>query len=286
MTPLIGKLMTHHLNHPDSKPFKRKSMGQSLSTYKSKPRPFGIIYAKRGRSDPSLGPDTLFFLLEPQVHRTAKLLRADRLVLNDASLKRIYVKKDNKVCDISVCGPFLGAPHAVMGMEKMIALGAQRFWVLGWCGSIDKSLKVGHIFLPTQAFSDEGTSKHYPMKGKIRPSGDLTKTLEQILLEKGLDYTKGGVWTTDAPYMETPEKMIKFRDRGALVVEMELAALMRVARFRGVGITALLVVSDELFEMKWRPGFSTKELKEATREAADCLLQAALTYKRRRDEQS
>lgn len=239
----------------------------------------GIIYPRKGRKDPSLGPDALFFMLGPEVRRIAGHIRAEPLALNDPSLRRVYVKGG-----LSVCGPFLGAPHAVMGMEKMIALGAKRFWVLGWCGSIQSSLRMGDILLPKQAVSDEGTSKHYPLKGKILPSVELAETLDRALIEKKISCKKGIVWTTDAPYMETPEKVIKFRKRGAVAVEMEMSALMRVARFRGVKMAALLAVSDELFELKWRPGFSNPKLKEATQLAADCLLEAALVHQRKEDE--
>jgi len=38
-------------------------------------------------------------------------------------------------------------------------------------------------------------------------------------------------------------------------VEMELSALLTVARFRGVAAGAILVVSDELASLTWRPGF-------------------------------
>ncbi len=206
----------------------------------------------------------------------ARRLHAEKVPLKDASLRQIYMVTHGPPRGLTVCGPFLGAPHAVMGLEKLIALGAKRFWVLGWCGSIHESLRIGDILLPTVAFSDEGTSRHYPLKGRISGSPGLGKLLEQQLKRKSISFVKGGIWTTDAPYMETPQKVIKFRDRGAKAVEMECSALMRVARFRGVGLTALLVVSDELFQMKWRPGFALPRLQEATRVAAECLLEAVL----------
>jgi len=40
-------------------------------------------------------------------------------------------------------------------------------------------------------------------------------------------------------------------------------------------VTALLVVSDELFDLTWHRGFSNPKLKKATRSGAEILLQLA-----------
>jgi len=45
-----------------------------------------------------------------------------------------------------------------------------------------------------------------------------------------------------------------------------------VAAYRSVSLAGLLVVSDELFDLKWRPGFSDPLLKKNTRLAGELLL--------------
>jgi hypothetical protein len=47
---------------------------------------------------------------------------------------------------------------------------------------------------------------------------------------------------------------------------------MTVARYRAVSVAALLVVSDELFDLKWKPGFSDPILEERARAAAEIIL--------------
>ncbi len=54
---------------------------------------------------------------------------------------------------------------------------------------------------------------------------------------------------------------------------MEISALLAVSSFRSVQLAALLVVSDELFELKWNPGFSNTQLKKGSRAAAELLLE-------------
>jgi len=43
----------------------------------------------------------------------------------------------------------------------------------------------------------------------------------------------GGVWTTDALYRETRDKVEAYGARSVLVVETEMTALMTVASYRG-----------------------------------------------------
>lgn len=171
-------------------------------------------------------------------------------------------------------GPFLGAPHAVMGMEKLIALGAKKIWVLGWCGSLQSHLRIGDLVVPTKAISEEGTSQHYPI-GEATPISDteLNHKLEEALIEYDRSFSKGEVWTTDAPYRETPEKVAFYQKQGVLAVEMEMSALMTLAQYRGVKLGALLVVSDELFDLKWHTGFSSPMLRQASQFAGELLLQ-------------
>jgi hypothetical protein len=47
--------------------------------------------------------------------------------------------------------------------------------------------------------------------------------------------------------------------------------LFTVARYRGVDLGALAVVSDELTSFKWRPGFKMKEFKRGRLAACEVI---------------
>jgi len=83
----------------------------------------------------------------------------------------------------------------------------------------------------------------------------------------GLAVSIGGVWTTDAVFRESPDKIERFRALGAVAVDMEASALFTVAAFLEIKAAALLVVSDELSSLTWRPGFNHPQFLQ-TREAA------------------
>jgi uridine phosphorylase len=131
---------------------------------------------------------------------------------------------------------------------------------------------IGDFVIPNGGVSEEGTSSHYPgHDSHPKPSGYLVKAIEESLLPHAVSFQRGAVWSTDAPYRETKEKVLLFQQQGVLGVEMELSALFAVARFRKVEIGALLVVSDELGSLSWKPGFKTRKFKQSREIAAEVL---------------
>jgi uridine phosphorylase len=177
---------------------------------------------------------------------------------------------------ITVAGPVLGAPYAVMVLEKLIALGAKEVLALGWCGSFKENLKVGSLVVPTLAVSGDGTSRHY-LPDNLRPAAHpgLGNLLQNHLEAAKIPFHTGPIWTTDAFYRETGAQVRHYQDRGILGVDLEMAALFAVGQFRQVAVAGLLVVSDELADLTWRPGFSSPAFRRGRGEAARIVLAAA-----------
>jgi uridine phosphorylase len=174
---------------------------------------------------------------------------------------------------ITVAGPILGAPQAVLVLEKLIALGSRAVVIFGWCGSLQSQVKIGDWLLPTSALSEEGTSIHYPMTSSPpAPDAALSTRLREHFETNGLSYHLGPVWTTDAPLRETVTKVHTYGKEGLLAVDMEMSALFHVAAYRKVSLVGLLVVSDELFTLKWRPGFHSARFKRSCHRATETLL--------------
>lgn len=169
----------------------------------------------------------------------------------------------------ALAGPMVGAPYAVMILEQLIAWGAERIVFFGWCGSISETVGIGDIILPTSGIVDEGTSIHYNAgPGQVvKPPGKMTESIAKAMEQLGISGHLGRIWTTDAVFRETGEKVENHRQNRALGVEMEVTGLMNVSRFRGVEFGAILVVSDELFGRTWQPGFKDRAFKDGRREA-------------------
>jgi uridine phosphorylase len=181
-------------------------------------------------------------------------------------------------CDKEICvaSPFIGAPYAVMLLESLIAKGADKIIVLGWCGAVTDQLAVGDIVLPVQAIVDEGTSMNYKVLDEKMPYSvpdlNLTNQLSDHLKSCGNEFKRTTIWTTDAIYRETQNKVAYFRDLGAKAVEMECSALFSVAQYRKTSITGLLVVSDSVASKDWDPGFRRKRFKQARQEACEAIM--------------
>jgi uridine phosphorylase len=236
----------------------------------------GIISPVKGKRDPRIGPDALMVMIPSELKYLVSKANAQKVPFHDMSLYNLYQTREETVSRITLSGPFLGAPHATIAMEKLIVLGAKRIWVLGWCGSLQHYLPTGHVVIPTSAASEEGTSAHYPIPDRaLESNAKLNTMLEQALKQKGLPFSSGPVWTTDAVYRETLDKVRAYQNQGILAVEMEMSALMTVAIYRSVSMAGLLVVSDELFDLTWRPGFSDPLLKRNSRAAGQILLRLA-----------
>lgn len=228
-----------------------------------------VIQPRKGKNDPLLGPDVLMVVIGQDLARLSQFKPMDRF---DQEFFRIFRVKGQKSEGISLAGPFLGAPQAVMVMEKIVALGAKRICVFGWCGSLQPDLRIGDFVIPLRALAEEGTSKHYPV-GKKKPGTDpgLNQILERALHRGGLPSRKGTVWTTDAPYRETASKVTAYREKGVLAVDMEMSALMTLAAYRSVKVSGLLVVSDELFDLKWHRGFASPIFRKRCEQAGKLL---------------
>lgn len=108
------------------------------------------------------------------------------------------------------------------------------------------------MIIPTSAVRDEGTSYHYaPASDEIELDAHGIAVLEEVFKEKNLKYTKGKIWTTDAPYRETQGKMLRRKEAGCIAVDMECAALTALTRFRGVTFAQFVYASDNLDAEEW-----------------------------------
>lgn len=76
----------------------------------------------------------------------------------------------------------------------------------------------------------------------------------------------------DAVFRETPEIIGHYREKGALAVEMETAALFAAAAYRRIEIAGVLAVSDEVHSFSWKTGFGSNTFKQARKNAISLIL--------------
>lgn len=148
----------------------------------------------------------------------------------------------------------VGEPLCVGTYEDIIALGSKRLILFGNCGVLDKSIEDCGIIIPTAAIRDEGCSYHYaPPSDMIKVNKKYIPEFKEVLKECGYGYTEGITWTTDAAYRETPGKVKRRKEQGAICVEMECAGMQALCDFRGVEFFQFFYASDNLDHEKWQP---------------------------------
>lgn len=162
--------------------------------------------------------------------------------------------------------PGIGSSLSASLLEEVIAFGGRKFIACGGCGVLEKDIAVGNLIVVSEAIRDEGTSYHYlPPSREIIAQKNVVELLEKTLQKRSIPYQVGKTWTTDAPYRETPNKIAKRKDEGCLVVEMEAAGMMAVAKFREVQFGQVLYGGDNLSGDSWenRAWQSRSDIRES-----------------------
>lgn len=161
--------------------------------------------------------------------------------------------------------PGVGAALAAALLEETIACGCKKFIACGGCGVLEKDMPVGKLIVVSSALRDEGVSYHYlPPAREVEAHPAAIAALKGTLDGQGIPYRLGKTWTTDAPYRETRHKIARRRGEGCLVVEMEAAAMLAVAEFRGIVLGQVLYAGDDLSGTDWdnRGWQSRREIRE------------------------
>lgn len=171
----------------------------------------------------------------------------------------LYLMDNN----VALAGDFgIGCPTTIAFLEEMLACGAKIFVGLGSAGALHDNINHGDVFLCTGAFSDEGTSAHYPGYNDFSlPSLSLNTRLENWFQRNDLSFINGKAWTTDTPYRETKQEMERFLNLGADVVEMEASAIFNVAQFRKIETACVFVIGDSISDGRWKPVFKSNYIE-------------------------
>lgn len=270
-------------NRPKPERISKSSLGEGIKERVGSSDPWpsspqnadpAIINPAPEAGEAPVNPRVILTFARPDYHLLCRLAQASappRYIWDCAVREGLWEDRP-----ITIVAPTVGAPYAVMVLEKLIALGARLVLALGWCGSLQSQVGVGTLILPTRAIKGDGTSKHYPTgKGDPRPDPNLCGLLKRRLEAADAVWRFGPIWTTDAFYRETISQVRYYQAQGVLGVDLELAALFSVGQYRRVPVAGLLVVSDELATLSWRPGYRSSRFRQARDLAARLALEAA-----------
>jgi uridine phosphorylase len=148
---------------------------------------------------------------------------------------------------VGIVGCAVGAPFAVLVAEELFASGCGFLISLTSAGQIAPAGSPPYFVVVDRALRDEGTSHHYaPPSAYSEADAGLVSRAARALRDADVPAVVGLSWTTDAPFRETAAAIAAARLKGALVVEMESAALYAFARASGNAVLCLAHVTNTM----------------------------------------
>lgn len=185
--------------------------------------------------------------------RIRKELKATEIAqMSGSNGKNIIYKVNYENIDIALYMATVGAPCCVGEIEDIFQMGCEKIILFGTCGVLDASIEDCSIIIPNSAIRDEGTSYHYALPSdEIEVNTKYMNEFIEILDNHKLKYTIGKVWTTDAMYRETKDKVQRRKEQGAICVDMECSAVGAVALFREKEVFHFFYAADNLDSEEW-----------------------------------
>jgi uridine phosphorylase len=144
----------------------------------------------------------------------------------------------------------VGASFAVLVAEELFASGCQLLISVTSAGQITPIGQPPYFVLIERALRDEGTSHHYlppAPYSTLRPA--LASCLTAAFDHLPTPMHRGVMWTTDAPFRETPEAIRHAQSEGILGVEMESAALYAFAEAQSKAVVCFAHITNQMAQI-------------------------------------
>jgi len=128
----------------------------------------------------------------------------------------------------------IGGPSAAVVMEELCELGIRELVHAGTCAALDPGVRAGEVVLAEAVVAGDGASRALGAGDRVSPDPALAAALRPAADRAGL------VASGDVFYQPPPRPL---ESHGALAADLEAAAILTVARRRGVRAASLLAVS-------------------------------------------
>lgn len=147
---------------------------------------------------------------------------------------------------ISILDFKIGSPAAALVIDLLANLPIKATLLLGMCGGLRRSYKVGDYFVPIASIRGEGTSDFYfPSEVPAMANFLVQKAVTNVLEKEQIHYHIGITHTTNKRFWEFNQS---FKERleasRAQSIEMECATLFMASYSYRLPLGALLLISD------------------------------------------
>jgi AMP nucleosidase len=148
--------------------------------------------------------------------------------------------------DITMINFGMGSPNAAIIMDLLVAIEPTAALFLGKCGTLKDKNTLGDLILPIAAIRGDGTSNDYlPPEVPALPAFSLQRAVSSAIIERGLDYWTGTVYTTNRRVWEHDDEFKNYlKTIRCLAIDMETATIFTVGFANNISTGALLLTSD------------------------------------------
>ncbi|MCM2254635.1 MAG: AMP nucleosidase [Vicinamibacteria bacterium] len=147
---------------------------------------------------------------------------------------------------LSIVDVGVGSPTAALIVELLSFVRPNAVLLLGMCGGLRDSYRVGDFFNPVAAIRDEGTSDFFlPPACPALASFPIQRYVCRELERRELVYHSGVIHTTNVRFWEFDEAFrARLHEERAQAIDMECATLFTAAYARQIALGALMLISD------------------------------------------
>jgi uridine phosphorylase len=191
--------------------------------------------------------------------------------------------------ELTLCSTGIGCPSAAIAVEELSRVGCETFLRAGTAGALQPGIGVGDLVVATAAAKREGTTRRY--EGVELPAvadHAVVSALVDAARGDDVDGAKpeadggavpvhvGPVVSDDAFYPEVEGDVERDEAAGMVAVEMEAAAILTIARRRGLRAGAVCTVDGNLAEATGKGETDDEELPAAADDGVGRMIERAL----------
>jgi purine-nucleoside phosphorylase len=133
----------------------------------------------------------------------------------------------------------MGGPSVAVVAEELVSLGARRLVRAGTARALSPALPAGAFVVPRTVLAGDGTSRALGAPARLGADPALVGALRAAAPSAG----EALLASADLVYDPAPARAESWAAAGAAAVDLETAALLAVARRRGVAAAAVVLVS-------------------------------------------
>jgi len=154
--------------------------------------------------------------------------------------RRVRIQRSGSGPPLMVTCAGVGLENAQIAADRLVSEGVSALASIGLAGGLSPELKAGHIVVASDVLIIEGDESRWSWKAEKA----VAELANAVLRSDGIDFRNGTILTTQQAILTRDHKASLFKQTRALAVDMESAAVARVADRADIPFFGMRAVCD------------------------------------------